>query len=66
LNREITIQGQTKKQLEKVPTGLQLLHDEICHSGRELTVSLTKEKFYWPGMSRDSERWIMYQEEGAT
>ena len=61
LYRKVNLQDQDKKQLilpsVKVPTVLQLLHDEMGHPGRERTLSLIKERFYWPGMFKDIEHW---------
>ena len=34
------------------------LHDEAGHQGRDRTVSLVKNRFYWPGMDGDIEKYI--------
>ena len=64
LYREITLDGQLQKQLA-LPTShirvvLQALHDEMGHPGRDRTNSLIRERFYWPGMSRDIDDWISH------
>ncbi len=34
------------------------LHDDIGHLGRDRTLSLVRERFFWPNMSKDVESWI--------
>ena len=34
------------------------LHNDIGHPGKERTLKLARERFYWPGMSTDIENWI--------
>ena len=34
------------------------LHDDMGHQGRDRTISLFSERFYWPGMSSDITKWI--------
>ena len=34
------------------------LHDDIGHPGRDRTISLLRERFFWPGMSSECEQWI--------
>ncbi len=37
---------------------MQGVHDDIGHPGRDRTLSLLRERFYWPGMVRDIESWV--------
>ena len=37
---------------------LQALHDEMAHQGRDRTINLVRERFYWPGMTKDREQWV--------
>ncbi len=39
-------------------TVLQGLHDDIGHHGWERTLSLIRERFFWPGMAADVEKWV--------
>ncbi|KAL6478149.1 hypothetical protein MHYP_G00139840 [Metynnis hypsauchen] len=41
-----------------VPMVLRSLHDECGHLGIEKTAELIKERFYWPKMSSDIERYV--------
>jgi transposase InsO family protein len=34
------------------------LHDNVGHPGRDRTVSLLKERFYWPGLIKDVESYL--------
>ena len=34
------------------------LHNDIGHPGRDKTVNLVRERFYWPKMHSDISRWI--------
>lgn len=36
-----------------VPRAMRGVHDEVGHPGRERTLSLLRERFYWPGMTPD-------------
>ena len=36
---------------------LKTLHNEVGHPGKERTVKLARERFYWPGMSSEIEKW---------
>ena len=38
-------------------TGLQSLHNDVEHPGRDRTLSLIRERFYWPRMTADIEKW---------
>lgn len=33
------------------------LHNEVGHPGRDRTLSLIRERFYWPGMTANIEKW---------
>ena len=37
---------------------LRMLHDDIGHPGRDRTLSLLRDRFFWPGMYTDVEEWI--------
>ena len=37
---------------------LQYLHNDMGHPGRDKTVNLVRERFYWPKMHSDISRWI--------
>ena len=41
-----------------MPTVLEALHNDMGHPGKERTLSLVKDRFYWPGMHKDIETWI--------
>jgi transposase InsO family protein len=62
LHRETTIDGE--KQLQVVlPSALinqvlSGLHNDIGHPGRDRTMSLLRDRFFWPGMSKDADEWI--------
>lgn len=38
-------------------TVLQGLHNDVGHPGRDRTISLIRERFYWPRMVTDIEKW---------
>ena len=38
-------------------TVLQSLHNDVGHPGRDRTLSLIRERFYWPRMTADIEKW---------
>ncbi|XP_046562916.1 uncharacterized protein LOC124271812 [Haliotis rubra] len=42
------------------PAALRSLHDNIGHPGRDRTLSLIKERFYWPGMTKDVEEHVQH------
>jgi len=62
LYREIETEGQKTKQLvlpnQYRQEALQGLHNDIGHPGRDRTLSLLRERFFWPGMTNDVEQWI--------
>ena len=37
---------------------LKMLHNQIGHPGRDRTLSLLRDRFYWPRMYQDVENWI--------
>jgi hypothetical protein len=36
-----------------VNTVLEAMHNDMSHPGKDRTLSLLKDRFYWPGMSKD-------------
>jgi hypothetical protein len=62
LYRITTIEDEERKQLvlpaAHIPTVLQALHDDMGHPGKDRTLSLLRDRFYWPGMYKDTESWI--------
>ena len=38
-------------------TVLQGLHNDVGHPGRDITLSLIRERFYWPRMTADIDKW---------
>jgi hypothetical protein len=39
-------------------TVIEALHNDMGHTGKDGTLSLIKDRFYWPGMHSDVEKWI--------
>ena len=62
LHRVTTVDEEVKQQLvlpmAHVTTILEALHDDMGHPGKDRTLALVKERFYWPGMHGDIETWI--------
>ena len=62
LYRQIKTDGETKNQLvlpsRLIPDVMRGIHDDIGHPGRDRTLSLLRDRFYWPGMQTDVESWI--------
>ena len=62
LYRTIKDEGETVEQLVLPKCYrndvLKGLHNDIGHPGRDRTVSLLRERFFWPGMTKDAEEWI--------
>ena len=62
LYREVEINSEKRKQLvipkKFVRNVLTRLHNDQGHPGRDRTLSLIKDRFYWPGSTRDVEDWI--------
>ncbi|XP_060082178.1 uncharacterized protein K02A2.6-like [Ylistrum balloti] len=42
----------------KVHQVLEASHNDVGHPGRDRTLSLVKERFFWPGMLKDVENWL--------
>ena len=62
LYREVVVDSQKKTQLvlpssfiESVLTGLA---NDMGHLSKDRTISLLRERFYWPGIFSDTESWI--------
>jgi len=62
LYRQVQMDDQLKLQLvlpePHVNTVLQALHDDMGHPGKDRTLSLLRDRFYWPGMTKDVTDWI--------
>ena len=62
LYRVIIVDGSEHLQLvlpcQSHSSVLQALHDDIGHPGRDRTLSLVRERFYWPGMTNDVENHV--------
>ena len=62
LHRQIKLDGQVRHQMVLPSTYVQDvlygLHTEVGHPGRDRTLSLIRDRFFWPGMSADVEEWI--------
>jgi hypothetical protein len=62
LHRITTIEDEERQQLvlpvAHIPTVLQALYDDMGHLGKDKTLSLLRDRFYWPGMYKDTESWI--------
>ena len=39
------------------PVALTALHNQAGHQGQERTLALVRQRFYWPGIAADVERW---------
>ena len=54
LHRKVTLNGQNFLQLVLPPAFredvFEALHDDLGHQGRDRTMSLIKQRFFWPGM----------------
>ena len=62
LYRNVLISDDRKSQLvlpsAHIDTVLQALHDDMGHPGKDRTLSLLRDRFYWPGMDRSVDNWI--------
>ena len=62
LYRDTSINEQERKQLvlpsKYITDVLKSLHNDVGHPGRDRTLSLIRDRFYWPGMSADVDNWI--------
>ena len=61
--REILVDEKPKLQqilpTSLIPKVLNYLHNSFGHQGRDRTTSLIKDRFFWPGMCKDVENWIV-------
>ena len=62
LYREVVSENERKNQLvlpicyiEKALTGL---HNDMGHPSKDRTMSLLRDRFFWPGMTSDTEQWV--------
>lgn len=62
LYREVEEKGLKRKQLVLpaafIRQTLQGVHDDMGHPGRDRTMSILRDRFWWPGMTSDSESWV--------
>ena len=62
LHRRVHVDGQDRYQLvlprQSRSTALQGLHDDIGHMGRDKTLDLVRDRYYWPRMASDVEEWV--------
>ncbi len=62
LYRVTTTQDQEHEQLVLPKkcrlSALESLHDDVGHPGRDRTMSLIRDRFFWPGMTRDVEEHV--------
>jgi hypothetical protein len=62
LHRKVIVDNEPKLQMV-LPYPLRLvalkgLHDDIGHHGRDRTLHLVRERFYWPHMAKDVENYV--------
>jgi hypothetical protein len=64
LHRQVTnndkVQQQTALPPAHLNTVLEAMHNDMGHPGKDKTLSLLKDRFHWPGMSKDVEEWISH------
>jgi hypothetical protein len=64
LHRQVTNNDEVQQQIvlpsAHVNTVLEAMHNDMGHPGQDMTLSLLKNRFYWPGMSKDVEEWISH------
>jgi len=62
LYRKISVDGTDKQQLvlpkSQVLVVMEMVHNQIGHLGRDRTMGLLQDRFYWSGMITDVEDWI--------
>ena len=62
LYREVAVDNQ-KKTLLVLPSSfvesvLKGLHNDMKHTTKDSTMSLLRERFFWPGLFSDTESWV--------
>jgi hypothetical protein len=62
LYRTVTLDGQQVKQLV-IPEShrniaMKVIHNDAGHQGKEKTLWLGRQRFYWPGMEKDIFSWV--------
>jgi hypothetical protein len=64
LHRQVTNNDKVQQQIALPPahvnTVLEAMHNDMGHPGKDRTLSLLKDRFHWPGMSKDVEEWISH------
>ena len=62
LHRVTSVDEEMRHQLvlpmAHVSTVLESLHNDMGHPGKDRTLSLVRDRFYWPGMHQDITTWI--------
>lgn len=62
LFKETKIDDEIRRQLvvpaNQIKFILTQIHNKFGHPGRDRTLSLLKDRFFWPGMTQDTEKWI--------
>lgn len=62
LYRQRQVDNQILEQLvlpdKCISSALKSLHDDMAHLGRDRTLDLVRQRFYWPGMAADVEAYI--------
>ena len=52
------IKNQLVLPIAHASTVIEAMHNDMGHPGKDRTLSLIKDRFYWPGMHSDVEKWI--------
>ena len=64
LHRQVTNNDKVQQQIvlpsAHVNAVLEAMHNDMGHPGKDMTLSLLNDRFYWPGMSKDVEEWISH------
>jgi transposase InsO family protein len=64
LHRQVTNNDKVQQQIvlpsAHVNAVLEPMHNDMGHPGKDMTLSLLNDRFYWPGMSKDVEEWISH------
>ena len=62
LYREVVSESETKNQLVLpfcyIEQVLSSLHNDMGHPSKDRTLSLLRDRFFWPGMISDIEQWV--------